>query len=180
MTNEKHSKKDKAVYLTLVLLLAVVAILAFLNRGDAELRRALEENREFQVRINGEYAATISLQDLIDENPAEFITSLATSIAAPRDAAFRGVEMRLLLEAAGIDISQASHFIVSGFDGYHSPVSRAEVDREDVVYICYTMDGKLLEPQSKGGYGPFLMVIRGERFAQRWCKYVEAVDVIIS
>jgi hypothetical protein len=42
------------------------------------------------------------------------------------------------------------------------------------------MDGEILKTQSDGGYGPFMMVIRGSRFAQRWCKYVEAVDVISS
>jgi len=180
MGNDKSRKFNKIVYLTLALLLVAVAILAFLNRGDAELRRALEENREFHIRINGEHAATIGLQALLDMYPQEFTTSFATSVAPARDTVLRGVEMRLLFEAAGIDISQASHFIVSGLDSYYSPLTRAEVEKEDVIYICYMMDGKLLEPQSKGGFGPFLMVIRGERFAQRWCKYVEAVDVILT
>ena len=178
MTNDKPQKANKYVYLTLVLLLAAVAVLAFFNRGDAALRSALEENREFHIRVNGEYAATVNLQDLLDIGPQEFTTSMATSIMAPRDVTLRGVELRFLFEAAGIDITGASHFVVSGLDSYYSPLSPGEVNGDGVIYICYMMDGKMLEPQSKGGYGPFLMVIHGERFAQRWCKYVEAIDII--
>jgi len=173
-------KANKLVYISLAVLLVAVAVLAFLNRGDAELRRALRENREFHIRIDGNYAATVGLQTLIDIGPQEFTTSLATSISAPRDVTLRGIELRLLLETLEIDTSQASHFVVSGLDGHYSPLTRAEVEREGLIYICFSMDGEMLKAQNEGGFGPYLMVIRGALFAQRWCKYVEAVDVINS
>jgi hypothetical protein len=169
---------NKIVYITLLLLLAAVAGLAFLNRGDAGLRRALEENREFFVRVNGEHAATISLQTLLDMNPQEFTTSFATSITMPRDVTLRGIELRLLLEALEIDLENISHIVVSGLDRHYAPLSVEEVRQDGLVYICFSMDGEILAPQGEGGLGPFLMAIRGSRFAQRWCKYVEAVDVI--
>jgi len=173
-------RANKIVYSILGLLLAAVALLAYLNRGDAELRRALAENREFQIRIDGNYAATVGLQTLIDIGLQEFTTPLATSISAPRNVTMRGVELRHLLEKLEIDTSQASHFVVSGMDGHHSPLSSAEVASEELIYICFAMDGEMLKPQNEGGFGPYLMVIKGARFAQRWCKYVEAVDVINS
>ena len=178
MTSVK--KANRAVYIILAALLVVVAVLAVLNRGDAEIRRALEENREFLIRIDGDDMATVSLKTLLDLEPQEFTTSFATSIAAPREVTLRGVELRLLLEALEIDAGLASHFTVSGLDGFHTPLTGAEVLSEELIYICFAMDGELLEPQSEGGLGPFLMVIRGSRFAQRWCKYVEAVDMIQS
>ena len=170
-------KANKIVYLVMGLLLAAVAVLAFLNRGDPELRRALEENREFHIRVNGEHAATVSLQMLLDLGPQEFATPFATSITAPREATLQGVELRTLLESLDIDISGATHFVVSALDGHYSPLTSAEVRQEGLIYICFAMDGEMLRPQGEGGFGPFLMVIRGARFAQRWCKYVEAVDV---
>ena len=169
---------NKLVYLVLGLLLVALAVLVYMNRGDAELRRALEENREFQIRINGEHVATVSLQTLLELNPQEFTSSFATSIAATRNITLRGVELHRLLDSMEIDTSKASHIIVSGLDGYHSPLTRAEVAQDELIYICFTMDGDLLKPQSEGGFGPFLMVIRNSRFAQRWCKYVEAIDVV--
>ena len=171
-------RANKIVYLALLLLLAAVAVLAFLNRGDLELRRALEENREFHIRISGEYVATISLQTLIDIGVQEFTTPFATSIAASRETVLQGVELRLLLEVLDIDLSNASHIVVSGLDGFYSPLTLDEVKQEGLVYICFSMDGEIMKSQSEGGVGPFMMVIRGTRFAQRWCKYLEAVDVV--
>ena len=177
---KKETRANKYIYITLALLLVIVAVLAFLNRGDPELRRALEENREFHIRIDGEHTVTVDLQTLLDLAPQEFTTSFATSIAAQRETVLRGVELRLLLEAFDIDITQASHIVASGLDSYYSPLALDEVKQEGVVYICYSMDGEIMKTQSEGGNGPFMMVIRGVRFAQRWCKYVEAIDVIHS
>jgi len=161
-------------------MLIVVAVLAYMNRGDPELRRALEVNREFYVRIDGADATGVSLQTLIDLGSVEFTTNFSTSVSTPRDIVLRGVELRVLLQSLDVDLSRASHIVVSGLDSYYSPLSVSEVEQDGVVYICYSMDGEILKPQSEGGFGPFLMVIRGSRFAQRWCKYVEAVDVINS
>jgi len=175
-----NKKKNNIVYLILCMLLAAVAVLALLNRGDAELRRALEENREFQILMDGSLVSTVSLQELLDLGPEEFTTSFATSISAPRETKLNGIELRLLLEAMEVDISLASRITVSGLDSYYSPLAINEILQDERIYICFAMDGELLKPQGEGGFGPFLMVIRGSRFAQRWCKYVEAVDVITS
>lgn len=174
----RAGKADKLVYLALGLLLVAVAVLALLNRGDRELRRALEDNCEFLVCVNGATVEKVGLQTLLDMEPQEFTTSLATSIAAPRETTLKGVELRLLLEALEVDTSASSHFIVTGLDGYYSALTREEVDSEETIYICFAMDGDILRKQSEGGYGPFMMVIRGSRFAQRWCKYLDTIDVI--
>lgn len=171
-------KADKIVYIALGVLFAAVLLFAFLNRSGREIQRALEENREFLVRVDGEYAATVTLQMLLDLGPQEFKTSFSTSIAAPREVALQGVELRLLFEALGIDVSNADYFAVSGLDGYYSPLTPAEVHSAETIYICYSMDGEILKTMGEGGFGPFMLVIRGSLFAQRWCKYVEAVDVI--
>ena len=170
-------RSNVIVYLVLFALFAAGFLLAFFNRGDAELRRALEENREFLILVDGGTVATVNLQMLLDLDPQEFTTTYSTSISAPRETALKGVELRLLLESLDIDILNAASYVISGLDSYYSPLTREEVDAEGVVYICYSMDGQILKTQSEGGFGPFMMVIRGSAFAQRWCKYVEAVDI---
>ena len=174
---KKELFANKVVYLLLSLLLVIMSVLAVLNRGDAELRRALEENREFQVRIDGEPVATVSLQTLLGLDPQEFTTTYATSISAPREATLQGVELRLLIDALEIDASNAAYYVVTGLDSFYSPLTKDEVEKVETIYICFSMDGEILKKQSEGGLGPFLLVIRGERFAQRWCKYVESVDI---
>ena len=166
------------VYLILAMLLILVVTLAFLNRTDSELMRALEENREFNIRSDGTHIQTVDLQGLLDLGPQEFSASFATSIAAPRTAKLCGVELRIILTALEIDVTEADYFVVTGMDGYYSPLSREEVENIETIYICYSMDDEILKGRSEGGYGPFMMVVRGSRYAQRWCKYVESVDVI--
>ena len=176
----RSGKANMLVYISLGALLVVVVVLAMLNRGDADLRRALEENREFRVCVNGALAETVDLQALLDMQPQEFTTSLATSIAAPRETTLRGVELRFVLEALDIGISGATSVVVTGLDGYHSALTLEEVESAGTIYICFSMDGEILKTQGEGGYGPFMMVIRGSRFAQRWCKYLETVDVAMG
>jgi hypothetical protein len=155
-----------------------MAVFVFINRGDAGLRRVLEENREFQIHVDGEGVATVCLDDLLDLKPQEFSTIMSTSIGVPRQVTLKGVELRMLLDALEIDTSQAVAVIVSGLDGYLSPLRAVEVNKAENVYICYALNGEILKTQREGSLGPFLMVVRGDRFAQRWCKYIEAVDII--
>ena len=175
---KKKGKTNVIIYSVLGALFIVTVVLVILNQGDRELRRALEENREFMIKVDGRLIATVDLKTLLDLDPQEFSTPFATSIAAPRETTLQGVEVRQLLDELGIDITHAATILVTGLDDYYSPLTRAEVDSEETIYICFSMDGEILKPMSEGGYGPFLLVIRGSRFAQRWCKYVEAIDVI--
>ena len=111
-------KVNRVVYLALGALFVAVAVLSFFNRGDVELRRALEENREFQIRVDGVTVATVGLQALLDLNPQEFTTTFTTSISAPRETILRGVELRSLLKAFDIDVSNAAYYVVSGLDSF--------------------------------------------------------------
>lgn len=178
--SKQGAKNDKIVYITLVLLFVLAAALVLINRSNARTKLREAEDQRFIVYVDGEYAATVSLQMLIDLNPQEFRTSLATSVSAPRDTILLGVELRLLFGALGIDTAGASHFVVSGSDSYYSPLTLSEVESKETIYICFSMDGEILKAQSEGGYGPFLMVVRDSLFAQRWCKYVDSIDMISS
>jgi len=167
---------NKIILIIVGLLLVAILVLALLNRGDVALKHALLENREFLLKVEGETVATVSLQDIVDMQPVEFTTRLATSVSTPREVILHGVELRLLYESLNIDISQTTLFAVRGLDGYYSPLSSTEVAAADKVYICIAMDNEILQDKVSGGWGPFLLVIRGELFAQRWCKYVEEID----
>ena len=177
MTAKQVKPGSKIVYATLGALLIVTAALVLMNRGDAGLRKALEENREFQIKVDREVRIVVGLQDLLDMDPEEFTTTLASSAGLPREVTLKGVELRRILEAYRLDITDAQTVVFSGLDGYYSPLTREEVEKEKSIYVCFSMDGEILRKQGDGGYGPFMMVIRGSRYAQRWCKYVESVEI---
>jgi hypothetical protein len=170
------SRANRAILIAVVALLAAIPPLAYLNRGDAALKRALQESRRFLLKVEGETAAVVGLQDLLDMEVGNFTTRLSTSASAPRDADFQGVELRLIYEHFGVDVSEAAVYDVRGLDGFHSPLAASEVAAERAIYICFAMDGDILPDSGNGGWGPFLMVVRDAPFAQRWCKYVEEID----
>jgi hypothetical protein len=170
------TRSNRLILIIICILTVLICVLAYLNRGDAALKRALQENRQFLLKVGGETAAVVSLQDILDLGPEKFTARLSTSVTAPRDAAFEGVELKVVYDRLGIDVSGASIFDVRGLDGYFSPLTAKEVASEQGVYICIAMDGEILKNKGDGGWGPFLLVIRGSVFAQRWCKYVEEID----
>ncbi|MCL1827876.1 MAG: hypothetical protein FWG32_00105 [Oscillospiraceae bacterium] len=175
MKNTKNA--NKAVYLTLGLLLIAVSVLAALNRGDAGLKRALEENREFLILTDGEPAVTVGLSDLLDLQPREFSAVMSSSMTSPREVIFKGVELRLILAGLDIDAADAAYIVVTGLDGYVTPLTPEEVYKPENVFMCFETDGEIMKTLGEGGFGPFMLVLPNERFAQRWCKYAETVDI---
>ena len=172
------SRDNRLILMIICVLLALVSIFAYLNAGDAALKRALQENRRFLLKVDGETAAEVGLQDVVEIGVEKFTTRLSSTAAPARDVDFEGVELRLLYDRLGIDVSEAALFDVRGLDGYFSPISPDEVTTEKKIYLCISMDGEILTDKSTGGWGPFLLVIRGSVFAQRWCKYVEEIDAL--
>ena len=170
------SKSNRIILIIVGVLIAAVAVLAYLNQGDAALKLALQENRQFLLKVNGETAAVVGLQDILDIGTEKFVTRISSTVATPRDAGFEGVELRRIYEHMGVDVSEATAFHAKGLDGYFSPISAKQVAAEETIYICIAMDGEILTDKSSGGWGPFLLVIRGSRFSQWWCKYLEEID----
>jgi hypothetical protein len=167
---------NRIVYICLAALFVVAATFTLLNRGD-QAHRTLEANRQYLVKIDGETVAAVGREELLALEPTEFTTIMATSSSLPRQVTFQGVELGRLLEFLEIDERNIDRVAFRGLDGYVSPVTPAEVERPRYVYICVSMDGEELKPGKDGGLGPYLMVMRGATFAQRWCKYIEYIDV---
>jgi len=105
-----------------------------------------------------------------------FETVIRSSVLKPVKVEYTGVSLPELLAGMDADIDEISRIIVKGSDGYMTSVSRAELDKKD-IYIAYEMDGKPLKPREKNGYGPYQLVILGDPYSQRWCKYVYEVEV---
>jgi spermidine/putrescine-binding protein len=45
------------------------------------------------------------------------------------------------------------------------------------VYIAYQINGEDLKSKAQGGNGPYQLVILSDPFSQRWCKYVNGVEI---
>lgn len=174
------SRNNRLLLLIIGLLLLLVLTSALLNTGDLALKRQLEMDQQFILSWNGAEGpqqARVSMEDILALRPQEREAVLDTSISDAETVLVLGVELSALLDYYDIPWTADNYFEINGLDEYYSPVLYDEVLAPDNVLICIAMNGQSLGSKSTGGFGPYMMVIRNERFSQRWCKYVEEVAV---
>ncbi len=173
---KKIKKSNLIVIICIVVLAAAVAVFAALNADDIGMKKELEMNAEYIIRY-GDTQKRITMQDMLDLDPVEFETTMDTSTTDPAAVTFTGVELKKIFEHLDIDISSVTVFEVRALDGYSSALSLDEVLADGNVYICLMMSGEALRPKSEGGYGPYMMVINSSQFSQRWCKFVQEIEI---
>ncbi|MEX1378102.1 MAG: molybdopterin-dependent oxidoreductase [Eubacteriales bacterium] len=173
---KKISKSTLVVIISIAVLVTAVAVFAFLNADDIGKKQEMEMNAEFMIKY-GDASWTITMQDMLDLEPVEFNTTMDTSTTDPTQVVFSGVELKTICESIGLDISSSEVFEVRALDGYSSALKLDEVMEDGNVYICISMNEEPLKIKSEGGKGPYMMVIKSAQFSQRWCKFVQEIDI---
>lgn len=74
---------------SIVFLLALTGVLAYLNAGDLALKKELEMNAEF-VLTAGETSQRITMSQILALQPVEFEAIMDTSITDPTPVTFTG------------------------------------------------------------------------------------------
>ena len=166
-------KSTKIVTLSMAVLFIAATCLWLLNNGGI--------NREGGGAIitftdGGEVISEVDFDYLGGLESDTFEAVIRSSGNKPEDALYTGVLLTELLNDQGIDIEGKSSVIVKGLDGYMTKLTLPELEKKE-VYLTYKMNGKPLKPRDDGGYGPFQLVIPGDPFSQRWCKYVCEVEI---
>lgn len=172
----RMDRSTRVIIATLTVLVCAVAILAYMNAGNLDTKRELEEKAEFLL-TSAENQYRLTMQDICDLGPVDFVAVMDTSTTEPTPISFSGVELSRLLEECQIEFHEGSTIQVQALDGYASAVTGREVLAKDNVYLCTYMNGEVLKPKQEGGFGPYLMVVKNDTFSQRWCKFVEEIVV---
>ncbi|OQB24013.1 MAG: hypothetical protein BWY11_01457 [Firmicutes bacterium ADurb.Bin182] len=172
----KKIKQSTLIVIFVAVLIIAVGILALFNADDIGVKRELEMNAEFVIKYS-DFEKTIGMQDMLDFEPVKFTAVMDTSVSEPEEVTFKGVELKTICEGLGIDISPAETFEVRALDGYSSALTADEVQSDGNVYICMYMNDEVLKPKSEGGYGPYMMVVKSSMFSQRWCKFVQEIEI---
>ena len=99
-------------------------------------------------------------------------------------ATFEGVELRAVLEKAGIEFGHsmrgkrlASCLLVEAADGYRAVIALPEIDREFTdkkIVLAYMQDGKPLDAKA----GPYRVVIPDEKRMARWVRQVTTLKIV--
>ncbi|NMB00590.1 MAG: molybdopterin-dependent oxidoreductase [Firmicutes bacterium] len=173
---KRLENENLVIISSVAVLLVLVVVFAHLNAGNVDLKKDLEIKAEF-VFVHDSDSYRVTMNDVLALNPVEFTAVMNTSTTDPTPVTFTGVELSKLCERYNIHISPDSVVLVKALDGYASALTGSEVLTEDNVYICIHMNGEALKPKKEGGLGPYLMVIKNVQFSQRWCKFVEEIEV---
>jgi len=155
--------------LILVLILAVgVGIIFYIN--DDENPEIILNNRNSEI--------TISKEEVISmDNATAFPVVIRSSGNVPVEAEYIGIYLLDFFQEIGVDIEGFKSITFNASDGYRVIIPSDDINQPLNTYITYARDGSELAPKSKGGNGPFQLVIRMDPFSQRWIKHVDGIII---
>ncbi|MCK4260374.1 MAG: hypothetical protein KAX49_15465 [Halanaerobiales bacterium] len=166
---------NKKVLIAVVVLLVIVAVTAYLNRGDLALKKEMQDNAIVSLKV-GDEQIQMDMKQILKLNVEDFDATIKSSGKDPRPVIYRGVALKDIFAAVNLDISDKSKVIVKAVDGYTVALNVKEVLDDENVYLVFEKDGKSLGKKEDGGSGPYQVIIRKDAFSQRWCKFVSAVE----
>lgn len=172
-------QNTKIIVIVLAVLVATTAIGAIFNRQYAHEKAVLFEAAEIAVLQEGREVSRLSMDTISQLPTANFTAMLKSSIMeSPEKHTYTGIAFSDLFAAAGVSLEGKNRVMVHSIDGYVVPFTIEEIRALDNVYLVYKDNEKYLGSYGEAdGQGPYMIVIRGDRFSQRWAKYVCELDV---
>lgn len=167
----------KTVIIIMSVLAAIIAFTAYLNKDYASERAEVESKAGFVIKNNGTAVSTLYLNDIKSAGEESFKAILKTNGKEPEYFNYEGTQIKKLIKAAGIDLSEKSAVIVTAVDGYSIAYSIEDILSESNAYLSYARDGKLLKNREEGGKGPYQVIILSDKFSNRRCKHAVEMDV---
>lgn len=167
------------IVIVLAVLVVTTAIGAVYNRQYAHEKAALLEAAEIAVLQEGREVSRLTMETIGQLPTANFTAMLKSSVMESAEKhTYTGIAFADLFAAAGIPLEGKKRVVVHSVDGYAVPFTIEEIQALENVYLVYKDNGKYLGSYGEAnGQGPYMIVIRGDRFSQRWAKYVCELDV---
>ena len=172
-------KQKKIVITIIIFLVTLVMILSIMNLGDVEHKKLLEEKSIFEINTDNE-TYSIDMEYLISLNPVDIVANLDTSLSNSQKLNMQAIELIDIINSFNISLNNIEMIHIKSLDGYNSIVSIDELLQDNNVYICIALDNEPLKTKSKGGMGPYLMIIQSSTFSQRWVKYIQEINIYES
>ena len=172
-------KGERSIIIILAILLLLTSLGIWYNRQYAREQAALLVAAEILVMEYGQERTRLILEIINNLKVVEFTGQLKSSVMKkPEEHIYTGVPLAELLESAGISWQGKQRVVVRSIDGYAVALKVKEIKGRDNIYLIFKDQGKYLSSYgTKDGQGPYMIVIRGDSFSQRWAKYVCELDV---
>ena len=165
----KIKKSSAAVLAAIILLAGAAAVLGVINYSNMRERRELLRGYGGFLLTCAYYTRVVSPDDLLA------IGYAAVSAQARGETRnFTGVPLAHIFAHFGMDLAGADAVIFSSHDGFTSAVSAADYAN---IFVVFEEDGQLLGSREEGGLGPYMIVIAGDPFPNRWARYLMEIAV---
>lgn len=160
------NKKTKSILAVIAACLIIAAIvLAVKVRGNSV--------REDGLVINaGGKTVNVSLKDL---NRTSFSGEIVNGKGEVSSHEYKGIELNVLLNEKGIEVSEDAKITVSSEDNYTAELSGSEILKEGTVYIAVECDGEKIEG-IEGTEGARL-VVYGDANSKRQVRYLKTITM---
>lgn len=174
-----NRRKNRIIQVVLVLLVAATVIGIMVNRQQALVNAALLDTAEIALSVEGKESARINMENLNNLPAQDFKAMLKSSVmVVPIEHTYTGISLKTLFSSVGVSLKDRKQIMVHSVDGYAVPLTISEVTAIDNVYLVYKDNGKYLGTYKQtGGQGPYMIVVKGDQFSQRWAKYVCKLDL---
>ncbi len=176
----KRSMKKSNILIvsSIIVLVAITGVFAFLNSAGAGQNKTLEEEAAIIITSNGENIAKIDMELFERAGLTDFYADLDTSKTGASRHLYTGIPLNSALQVLDIDIGDYSVVIAKASDGYTVTYDSDEIKDKDNAYIAIKRDGNLLGTRREGGEGPYQIIIRKDAFSQRWCKFLIELELV--
>lgn len=173
IVNQKKSHKRWILPLVILCLTLSSVLLISINKTQTEERLAALGRETVKIMVNDEMVAQFDLEEAKALPKVLTDEGLNTS-KGKENIVFGGVLLKDVLKTSGFDYHQYKTVTYKAIDGYASPGTIAELDG-DGVYLVYERNGVENTDKTQGGTGPMEIVITGETFSLRNCKFLSEI-----
>lgn len=174
-------KNMRRINWTIPVILAILLIgaVTFTIINSGEINKTMDEIGENTVIVtyNDQELCRFNLESLKAMPKVEINDHIKETGKASVDANFGGVLLRDVLTEQGVDLSKYSTANFVAMDGYTTAGTVDEILNNDKVYIVYEREGVQTKSKSEGGTGPMEIIITGEQFSLRNCKYLMEIKL---
>ena len=161
----------KSIGIIMLILIAIIAIFALVNRGL--IKNSQEAHANAEVLITGDNVEDkFTYDQIIKLGEEEFTAIFDSSNTDPEEHKYTGIPLKNLIEEAEIRLEDKQQVNIRAIDGYTVALKPDEVLEDENVYLAYKQDGEPIKSKEEGGSGPYQVIIRKDAFSQRWCKFV--------
>lgn len=160
----------------IIVLVVAIGVTAYLNADSIAEKKELQKNSILIIKM-GEDEVKFNMNDIKALGEEEFKANLKTNGKAPIEYNYKGVDLKKIIDKSGFDVSGKDTLITQSVDGYTIALGLDEAMKANNVYAVYEREGELLGTKEDGGKGPYMTIIREDKFSQRRCKYLTVVEI---